>query len=59
VIFKPELCHFRSGHVVCPMESSEKPGTTLFTEGPEPIHHAADDVNVSAFFEHYFDTLLR
>jgi len=54
VVFKPEICHFRSGHVVCPMDGKETPGTTMFTEGPNPVHHAADDVNVNGFFDHYF-----
>jgi len=57
VIFKPEICHFRSGHVVCPSEAGVVPGTTIFTEGPNPTHHAADDVNVAGFFQHYFETL--
>lgn len=56
VVFKPELCHFRSGHVTCPPDA-QTPGTTIFAEGPNPIHHAADDVNVNAFFEHYFGVL--
>jgi inosine-uridine nucleoside N-ribohydrolase len=59
VVFKPELCRFESGAVTVTAGGSGPAGHTVLTRstGTEARHHASQDVDVDAFFLHYFSVV--
>jgi purine nucleosidase len=54
VVFHPELCSYAPGEVEIDVAGR---AATRFTPGPGGRHRVAVDVDVDAFFAHYFDVI--
>lgn len=56
LIFEPDLCGYREGHVTVETDSPSSRGLTTFDpDGKETPHRIAVSVDPSRFFSHYFD----
>jgi purine nucleosidase len=54
-VFEPNLCSYQEGLVEIEIKSDHVPGMTHFRpKSPEKPHSVAVDVQVDAFFQHYF-----
>lgn len=56
VLFEPDLCSYRPGKVVSPIDR-ENEGATVFSSDDLGPHWVADMVDVDRFFAHYFEVL--
>lgn len=60
VIFEPDLCTYRDGHVTVEIADPAIEGTTYWSENTNGNpHRIAVEVNPEAFFDHYFRTLSK
>jgi len=59
IIFQPDLCTYRTGHVQIELASNRLAGLTWFEPNDQGTVRVADHVEPERFFEHYFSTLGR